>query len=233
MELLNTGSAPVDLNGLVLTDKLNSNSQFVFPSHVLQPGETVLVFCDDGNANAYGSPYHAPFKISSSGDTVMLCSENGTVIETVNVPALGANEVYMRDSAGNWSVSTQYTPGLANTAENHASLVGERELASDIEVTEIMADNATYAATASGAVYDYIEIHNKGGSGRFPERNVPFGYRGQAHQMAFPGCDAGAWRIPYRLRFWPGRARRERTARQLQAQRRRGTGRTRRQRGAD
>ena len=56
VELLNTGSAPADLNGLVLTDKLNSNSQFVFPSHVLQPGETVLVFCDDGNANAYGSP---------------------------------------------------------------------------------------------------------------------------------------------------------------------------------
>ncbi len=164
VELLNTGSAPVDLYGLVLTDNLNSNSQFVFPSHVLQPGEIVLVFCDDGNANAYGSPYHAPFKISSAGDTVMLCSENGTVIETVNVPALGANEVYMRDSAGNWSVSTQYTPGLANTAENHASLVGEREfVASDIEVTEIMADNATYAATASGAVYDYIEIHNKGG----------------------------------------------------------------------
>ena len=164
VELLNTGSAPADLNGLVLTDKLTSNSQFVFPSQVLQPGETVLVFCDDGNANAYGSPYHAPFKISSSGDTVVLCNESGTAIETVNVPALGANEVYMRDSAGNWSVSTQYTPGLANTAENHASLIGEREfVASDIEVTEIMADNATYAATASGAVYDYIEIHNKGG----------------------------------------------------------------------
>ena len=51
VELVNAGNSAVDLKGLVLTDKLNSNTQFFFPAHILQPGETVLVFCDDGNAN--------------------------------------------------------------------------------------------------------------------------------------------------------------------------------------
>jgi len=163
VELVNSGSAPVNLHGLILTDKLNSKVQFVFPEHVLGAGETVLVFCDDGNANAYGSVYHAPFKISSSGDTVMLCNDAGTVIESVTVPALDSNCVYMRNSSDEWVISAEYTPGMANTHINYTSLISNREfVASDIEITEIMADCATYAPTVSGLVYDYIEIHNRG-----------------------------------------------------------------------
>ena len=159
VEIINTGSSDVNLAGYIIAKKASATDQFVFPSTVLKSGECVLVFCDSKNKNTAGYEFHAPFSISRAGDTIMLFNESGTAIDSVNVPDLANNESYMRADTSTWEKTSDFTPGLANSPENHASLT-TIAVESPIEITEIMAKNATYAPDASGLFHDYIELHN-------------------------------------------------------------------------
>ena len=158
-ELINTSSETVDLNGYVVAKSVDDTDRFVFPETVLAPGEAVVVFCDNMNRNTAGYEYHAPFAISRAGDTLMLFNAHGTAVDSVNIPDLQNNISYSRIDASQWEISADYTPGLANTAENHATFT-DVIVDSPLVVTEIMARNATYAADASGLYHDYIEIYN-------------------------------------------------------------------------
>ncbi len=158
VEILNTGTLPADLSGITLAKNEKSTDRFIFPSMTLEPGECVIVFCDSKNRNTVDYELHAPFSISRAGDTLMLFSARGTAVDSVNVPDLQNNESYMRVDDATWSVTSEYTPGLLNTSENYKSLAVVM-VESPVEITEIMAKNASYAAP-NGGLYDYIELHN-------------------------------------------------------------------------
>jgi len=159
VELINTTNGTIDIEGYVLTQTADDTNRFIFPSTVLGPGEGVVVFCDSINRNTMGYEYHAPFAISKAGDTLMLFNPSGTAVDSVNVPSLQNNTSYSRIDELNWEITADYTPGMANTAENHASIT-DVTVASPIMVTEIMARNATYDTDGSGMYYDYIELYN-------------------------------------------------------------------------
>ena len=158
VEIINASDSAVDLEGYVLAQSASDTNRFVFPQTVLQPGEAALVFCDNTNHNTAGYEYHAPFAISRAGDTVMLFNASGTAVDSVNVPSLDNNMSYARVDSASWEITADYTPGLANTAENHKSFA-DVMIESPLMVTEIMARNATYDDGA-GRFYDYIEIYN-------------------------------------------------------------------------
>ena len=158
VEIINALDSAVDLEGYVLAQSASDTNRFVFPQTVLQPGEAALVFCDNTNHNTAGYEYHAPFAISRAGDTVMLFNASGTAVDSVNVPSLDNNMSYARVDSASWEITADYTPGLANTAENHKSFA-DVMIESPLMVTEIMARNATYDDGA-GRFYDYIEIYN-------------------------------------------------------------------------
>lgn len=163
VELTNTGSSAMDLEGFVIAKQTDTTRQFVFPEMALQPGEHVVVFCDNTLANVAGSAFHAPFKISAAGDTIMLFNPSGTAVEAVNVPAMEKNTSYYKDAAGEWVAGKEYTPNMANTAENHKTLVANAvTVASDVIVTEFMASNVSYVPDETGAYGDWIEITNTG-----------------------------------------------------------------------
>lgn len=161
IELINTGSSPVNLAGYSLEKQAGDSKQFVFPEQILSSGESVIVFCDNKNRNTAGYEYHAPFGISRAGDTLLLFNPKGTAVDSVNIPELSENQVYARTGSDSWDVSYDFTPGLGNTPENHLSF---EQIAADspVEITEIMAKNVTYAPD-NGMYYDYIELHNKTG----------------------------------------------------------------------
>jgi hypothetical protein len=75
LELLNTGTGPVDLTGLHLTDDLDDPTQWTFPAgEILGAGDTLLVWADD---DASDGPMHATFKLSKGGETLALFSPGG------------------------------------------------------------------------------------------------------------------------------------------------------------
>lgn len=165
IELTNTGSSPIDVEGFIIAKETDTTRQFVFPDMTLAPGEYVVIFCDNTLANTAGGEFHAPFKLSAAGDTVMLFNSTGTAVESVNTPSVEKNISYAKNDSGTWELTGEYTPRMANTSANHETLVSNTAtVASDVIVTEFMASNASYAADESGAYADWIEITNTGAS---------------------------------------------------------------------
>lgn len=161
IELYNASSSTVDISGWALVDKSTRVNYFTFPRYSLEPKETVVVFASGHLTNQEGAAFHAPFRLSSAGDTLMLSDEHGTIVESINIPALGANESYARMDSG-WAVTGEYTPGLENTSLNYAALTSTQPVSgSPLIISEVMADNASYPA-ADGGLYDWIELYNGG-----------------------------------------------------------------------
>ena len=96
--------------------------------------------------------------VSLKGYTLL--NADGARVDAVDVPGLERNFVYRRDQqTGAWGASGDYTPGMANTLENHLSFdVGSVE--SPLVISEVSSANRSYARCADGQCYDYIELHN-------------------------------------------------------------------------
>ena len=166
IELQNASDRPVDLTGYALMRQTKPAQAFAFPSGTLQPGEFVLVYCDGSGKGLESDGYHAPFRLPASGEDIALIDKAGNGVDLVQVPALARDQAYCRDAAGEWAVSDFPTPGTANRAERLDGAL-EKEInvqPGDLEITEVMADNATFFADENGAYPDYVEIHNRTGN---------------------------------------------------------------------
>ena len=162
VEIANAGSSPVGIGGWSLAKSMNAGAVFTFPNITLQPGEVVIIFCDGGVNPTEGGEYHAPFRLSSKGDTLMLFNAADTAVDTVNLPAMDSNASYARQDDGSWSVTRKSTPGEPNTEEGYLRLT-TAAAESSVEITEVMPANKTIIRAGDGGVYDYVEIHNASG----------------------------------------------------------------------
>ncbi len=162
IEVTNISNESVNLHGWKIAEDSSAVLKlFKFPNHTLAPGESTIVFCTSKSANAYGYAYHAPFRISAAGDTLVLMNPQDIVRQTLNVPEMSSNQSYAEIN-GEWVVTYEYTPLMANTSANHALMKDNRSIVEDaIEITELMAKNITYAPDENGEYLDWIEIHNK------------------------------------------------------------------------
>jgi len=69
IELYNSGTAPVPLEGYGLSDTPKTR-KWLFGSAVIKPGEYLLVFASDKNKKEVY--WHTNFKVSASGETIVL-----------------------------------------------------------------------------------------------------------------------------------------------------------------
>ena len=187
IELLNPSDQPVDITGWKLSD---GGSIFTFPEHVLQGGEAVLVYASGSLHAIAGDVYHAPFRLSASGETVTLTDAFEVAQDTVVLPAMEVNASYARNAAGAWETTADFTPGLPNDAVY--TPVEEASLDTGLVISEVMPKNASYAADADGDFSDYIELYN--GSGRTVSLK---GYmlsddEGKRNKWIFPDVEIGA-----------------------------------------
>ncbi len=160
VEVVNTGATDVSLKGYTLLNAADALAPLTFPDITLAPGEYLLIYCDGTLKNAAGYALHAPFRLSAAGVTLGLYDAEGARVDAVDVPGLERNHVYRRNQQnGAWGVSADYTPGLPNTLEDHLSLdVASAD--SPIVISEASSQNRTYARSADGECYDYIELYN-------------------------------------------------------------------------
>ncbi len=160
-EVANVSGQSVNLRGYKIAQEATHVLQyFEFPDHTLAPGEHTIVFATNTSKNNFGYTYHAPFKISSAGDTLILFNPHDHAIQTINVPTLSSNQSYA-EVDGEWIVTGEYTPRMENTHENYVLARGDRTLTeSPIKITEFMAKNVSYAPDENGEYVDWIEIQN-------------------------------------------------------------------------
>lgn len=171
IEITNVGANEINLYGWSIARSADPSDVYCFPRISLKPGEYYVVYADKGAGDD-----HAPFRISSSGETLLLLNASGNTVDSVVSPALKDDTVYCIDASGNWTVSAQATPGSANVIaevegeeKEVAAEATEAPVASTVSVnapdvdcvlTEVLTRNKCTAAGASGVFYDYIEIHN-------------------------------------------------------------------------
>lgn len=159
VEVANVGNRPVNLKGYVLARSAKAGNVFVFPDAILQPGECAIVYADGTLQAELGEELHAPFRLSSTGDVLMLFNAADVAVDTVNIPQLSDGEVYARADRDTWTVSAQTTPGLLNTEENYRVLTSVVQ-DSPIRLCEVVASNTKYAPDESGVFHDYVVLRN-------------------------------------------------------------------------
>ncbi len=111
IEIANTSDTDIDLFKYYISDTpfnpMKARLQGTIPA-----GGFAVFYCVGDTADAEKN--ELPFKISSSGETLVLSTDNGRTIETVTVPALEKNTGYARNENGEFAVTSRLTFGSAN-----------------------------------------------------------------------------------------------------------------------
>jgi hypothetical protein len=116
IELYNGDSESVNLSGFFLSDDSLEIDKWQFGNAVIEPGGYLIVFASD--KDKFGTYWHTNFKISDSGEEVILSDSNGTVVDLIWVPAAESDISYGRvsDGALAWMLQ-EPTPGAANSGQ--------------------------------------------------------------------------------------------------------------------
>ena len=143
IELTNTGDTPIALEGYGLSDRADKIT-FVFPDITIAPGEYLIVFASDDNKNLAGSPLHAKFKLSSSGDKLFLFGSDGVAFSEMDIPAMDSNMSYCYIGNDEYIITSQYTPEYENTQEGIAAFRASTVLTTGaLVINEICASSIT------------------------------------------------------------------------------------------
>ena len=112
VELFNASDHALALGDYEIGDK---SGLYALPSVVLPPGGLLLFWADDTPAQGLA---HLPFKISASGESLVLVRSDGQEVDRVAVPALDEHHAFARmpDGTGAFADCGWATPGRVNGA---------------------------------------------------------------------------------------------------------------------
>jgi len=147
VEIHNTSSKAVDLEGWYLSDDDDNLTRWQFPA-VTVPADGYLALHLSAENRVSGESIHVPFRLSSDGDTVLLTSPQGVVADRISVPRLNADQAWSR-TGDSWTGLMPPTPGAANRYESVAMYAGTPQ---GVYISEIL-------AVATGAS-DWVELYN-------------------------------------------------------------------------
>jgi hypothetical protein len=102
IELFNTTGAPLNLQGLYLTDDPANHLKWALPSYIIPANGFAVVWADEDPGSS--GELHANFKLSSGGEFVLLCNANGTVLDSIAFGILATDNSYGRcpNGYGSW-----------------------------------------------------------------------------------------------------------------------------------
>ncbi|MBR6767238.1 MAG: lamin tail domain-containing protein [Clostridia bacterium] len=145
VEIANTSSAAVSLEGWYLSDDEANLTRWQFPDVTLPAGGRIAVHCSGQNGYA-GGHLHVPFRLSSDGDNIILTSPAGAACR-VSVPQLNADQAWSL-SGDVWTSGLAPTPGAENTVGASAQFIGS----TGVHISEMIAVSST--------TEDWIELYN-------------------------------------------------------------------------
>lgn len=93
IELYNGTGQDIDLEGYYLSDKPDNPAKWTFPAATIPAGGYIIVWADEEEEQ---QGLHANFKLSASGESIILSDPSGNVVDEVTFPALGEDVAYGR-----------------------------------------------------------------------------------------------------------------------------------------
>lgn len=157
IELHNTGGSPASIAGWGLSDDPDEPAKWSFPAGASIPaGGYLVVLCDDLDIPqpAAGGLHHTNFKLSDTGEDLVLSDASGTVIDSVSFGRQTPFESYGRSGAGQWTYLEEPSPGSSNAGD---SLVGQVETVQFSEAPGFYPStrNLTLSTATPGATIRY------------------------------------------------------------------------------
>ena len=125
VEVHNTGSKAVDLSGCFLSDSQKNPTKWAFPKNTtVKAGAYILVYCtgEDMDPGKNGT-YYASFKLSASGDRVILTDKDGeTQLAYLTIPPQYGNVSWgLPEGGGEYLFFAEATPKAKNPKQGYAS----------------------------------------------------------------------------------------------------------------
>lgn len=151
VEIYNNTSAPVNMSGFYLSDNYTVPQKWQFPENtVIQAGGYLVVWADEDSGQA---GLHASFKLSQSGERLILSDQSLTTLDSISFGAQSTNITSARNPNGTGAfVPSLPTPGFGNVP-----------VARSIVINEFAASNDSITDPA-GEFEDWIELYNTTGS---------------------------------------------------------------------
>ncbi|MGE5860827.1 MAG: CotH kinase family protein, partial [Ignavibacteria bacterium] len=114
IELYNSGSTQVNLEGYFLSDDSLNINKWQFGNAVIEPAEYLIVFASDKDTNI--DYWHTNFKLNASGEIIILSDPDSSIIDQVSIPPSIIDISYARISDGSlpW-VFQDPSPGSVNS----------------------------------------------------------------------------------------------------------------------
>ena len=116
IELYNSGTEPLNISGMYLTDDITNPTKWQFPnSTVIDSDEYLLIWGDGYNSSLEG--LYATFQLNANGDTVALFANDGvTLIDSVTFRKQIRDTSYGRlpDATDDWEYLSDPSPGWSN-----------------------------------------------------------------------------------------------------------------------
>ena len=154
IELRNTSSKAVSLNGYKLSDDVNSPYAWTFPDVTVGAGEYIYVFCTGRDEVADGE-IHTGFSLSAKSGAVILSRPDGGTVDRVEYSDVETDESYMRDDNGIFTSTQWQTPGFENSVAGYEKYASTLETSDGLVINEIMVGNEKYCAHNGGRYYDW------------------------------------------------------------------------------
>jgi hypothetical protein len=105
IELYNNTTSPLLLDGLFLSDTATNLQKWQFPNGItIEPGSYLIVWADEDLTE---DGLHADFKLSASGESVILSKADGTIVDSIDYTTQTANVSYARNPNGTGNFVTQ------------------------------------------------------------------------------------------------------------------------------
>ena len=125
VELYNGGTTAVNLDGYGLSDDVTLPYKWYFPNMSMPAGSYLLVWCSDKDRSEAGMPLHTNFKISGSGETIVLTDADGTTVNSVPATVIPSNVSYGRlpNGTGSFYFFQSPTPDAANSGTGFTEIL--------------------------------------------------------------------------------------------------------------
>ena len=165
VEILNKGTAPIDLAGYFLSDDPTKPDAWQLPDVTLAPGAFLAIWCDEDGSQG---PLHANFKLSKAGEMVQLATKDA-VVDSVTFGAQTTDVSWARhptDGTGEWRTCGQPTRSSANRCAN----------AGQASATPSATQGATATASATPPVPMITPTATTTGTIPLPPTSTPGGF---------------------------------------------------------
>ena len=122
IEIYNYGDAAIDLYGWGLSDNDDEPFKWVFPAESIEAGDYLTVIAS-GKDIVYAGEIHTNFKISASGESLVLSSPDGELIDSTPSISLSSDISLGRkpDAGSQWFYFSEPTPSHSNTTQGYST----------------------------------------------------------------------------------------------------------------